>query len=81
MDVNDPLLLQGYDPEKVWLKLKADGHYRKGAVIPLLTFPFDRRTEGFLTRATLEAPQNVAFMRRVSICPQHSRSSRRGCRD
>ncbi|MGP0092311.1 MAG: type ISP restriction/modification enzyme [Xanthobacteraceae bacterium] len=32
-----------YDPEKVWLKLKADGHFRKDAVMPLLTFPFDRR--------------------------------------
>jgi hypothetical protein len=32
-----------YDPQKVWLKLKADGHFRKNAVKPLLTFPFDRR--------------------------------------
>ena len=32
-----------YDPEKVWLKLKAAGHFDKDAVVPLLTFPFDRR--------------------------------------
>jgi hypothetical protein len=32
-----------YDPEKVWLKLKTDGHFHKEAILPLLTFPFDRR--------------------------------------
>jgi len=32
-----------YDPEKVWLKLKAAGHFDEDAVVPLLTFPFDRR--------------------------------------
>lgn len=32
-----------YDPEKVWLKLKTAGHFREDAIVPLLTFPFDRR--------------------------------------
>lgn len=32
-----------YDPEKVWENLKAAGHFKKNAIMPLLTFPFDRR--------------------------------------
>jgi hypothetical protein len=32
-----------YDPEKVWHKLKAAGHFRDDAILPFLTFPFDRR--------------------------------------
>ena len=32
-----------YDPEKVWKKLKAAGHFKNAAIMPLLTFPFDQR--------------------------------------
>jgi hypothetical protein len=38
-----------YDPEKVWLKLKTVGHFRKDAIVPFLTFPFDRRYIYYVT--------------------------------
>ena len=32
-----------YSPEKVWEKLKAAGHSKESAFMPMLMFPFDRR--------------------------------------
>jgi hypothetical protein len=70
-----------YDPEKVWLKLKADGHFRKDAVIPLLTFPFDRRyiyyvaTDKWLNEARLEFARNAANNEWLITVPEPRKAS------
>jgi hypothetical protein len=70
-----------YDPEKVWLKLKADGHFRKDAVIPLLTFPFDQRyiyyvaTDKWLNEARLEFARNAANNEWLITVPEPRKAS------
>ncbi len=55
-----------YDPEKGWLKLKNARHFREDAIVPLLTFPFDRRyiyyvaSDKWLNEARPEFGRNVA---------------------
>jgi hypothetical protein len=55
-----------YNPEKVWEKLKAAGHFREDAIVPVLTFPFDRRyiyyvmSDKWLNEARPEFGRNAA---------------------
>ena len=70
-----------YDPEKVWLKLKADGHFRGDAVIPLLTFPFDRRyiyyvpSDKWLNEARPEFARNAANNEWLITVPEPRKAS------
>ncbi len=32
-----------FDPEEVWTKLKAEGHFKVNSITPFLTFPLDQR--------------------------------------
>jgi hypothetical protein len=70
-----------YDPEKVWLKLKADGHFRKEAIVPLLTFPFDRRyiyyvaSDKWLNEARPEFARNAANNEWLITVPEPRKAS------
>lgn len=54
-----------YEPDVTWQKLKALGHFRADAIVPFLTFPFDRRyiyyvaSDKWLNEARPEFAQNV----------------------
>jgi Type ISP C-terminal specificity domain len=70
-----------YDPEKVWLKLKAAGHFRKDAIVPLLTFPFDRRyiyyvaSDKWLNEARSEFARNVPNNEWLITVPEQRKAS------
>ena len=70
-----------YDPEKVWLKLKADGHFHQEAILPLLTFPFDRRfiyyvsSDKWLNEARLEFARNVENNEWLITVPEPRKAS------
>jgi hypothetical protein len=70
-----------YDPEKVWEKLKTDGHYRKDAIVPLLTFPFDRRyiyyvgTDKWLNEARQEFARNASDNEWLVTVPEPRKAS------
>jgi hypothetical protein len=70
-----------YDPEKVWVKLKAAGHFRKDAIAPLLVFPFDRRyiyyvgTDKWLNEARVEFARNVANNEWLITVPEPRKAS------
>jgi hypothetical protein len=70
-----------YDPEKVWLKLKDAGHFRKDAIVPLLTFPFDRRyiyyvaSDKWLNEARPEFGRNVSDNEWLITVPEPRKAS------
>jgi hypothetical protein len=39
-----------YEPEKVWTKLKAEGHFKAAAIVDFLAFPFDQRSIYYVDR-------------------------------
>jgi hypothetical protein len=70
-----------YDPEKVWEKLKTDGHFRDDSIVPLLTFPFDRRyiyyvpTDKWLNEARLEFARNASENEWLITVPEPRKAS------
>jgi hypothetical protein len=70
-----------YDPEKVWLKLKAAGHFRKSAIVPLLAFPFDRRyiyyvaSDKWLNEARSEFARNASNNEWLITVPEPRKAS------
>jgi hypothetical protein len=39
-----------YEPERVWTKLKAEGHFKAAAIVDFLAFPFDQRSIYYVDR-------------------------------
>jgi hypothetical protein len=39
-----------YEPERVWTKLKAEGHFKATAIVDFLAFPFDQRSIYYVDR-------------------------------
>jgi hypothetical protein len=70
-----------YDPEKVWLTLKVSGHFRNDAIVPLLTFPFDRRyiyyvgTDKWLNEARQEFARNSSDNEWLITVPEPRKAS------
>jgi hypothetical protein len=70
-----------YSPEKAWRKLKADGHFRKDAIVPLLTFPFDQRyiyyvaSDKWLNEARVEFARNAANNEWLITVPEPRKAS------
>ena len=70
-----------YNPENVWLKLKADGHFKKDTIFPLLTFPFDRRfiyyvvSDKWLNEARPEFARNAANNEWLITVPEPRKAS------
>jgi len=70
-----------YDPKKVWLKLKAAGHFRNDAIVPFLTFPFDRRyiyyvpTDKWLNEARPDFARNAANNEWLITVPEPRKAS------
>jgi Type ISP C-terminal specificity domain len=69
------------DPEKVWLKLKTAGHFPEDAIVPLLTFPFDRRyiyyvgTDKWLNEARQEFARNASDNEWLVTVPEPRKAS------
>jgi hypothetical protein len=70
-----------YDPRKVWDSLREAGHYRKDAVLPFLTFPFDRRyiyyvaSDKWLNEARADFWRNVSGNEWLVTVPEPRKAS------
>jgi hypothetical protein len=70
-----------YDPQKVWEKLKTAGHFRRDALMPFLTFPFDRRhiyyvsTDKWLNEARADFARNVSDNECLIAVPEPRKAS------